>query len=136
MNRLSSTSLSLLGNTPYLAYNGESVVTRYTNGATTGLQSANGNISYNANIDAISPDAYSYLISRFQGSSGNALTMLQAHLDIALMYNVEPVELYNNYFSDSLYTDLMNMLRTNSAKQGNMSINYNQNSKILRQILA
>lgn len=141
MNRISKDTLSRLGSTPVVVYDGESAVLRFTNSAGNNTGTVNGNIDYST-PPGISPDTYSYLLGFFQSRSNsieNAKSKLQVHLDASLIYDIDPIELLQLYSADinnSLYLDLENIFRTAGAKKGYVTENTNLNSTVIRQIKA
>lgn len=141
MKRISTESLARLGSTPSIIYDGNSAAIRFSNNTGNNVGTATGNIEYDSPA-GISPDKYSYLFSYFQHkaqSISGAKVLLQVHLDAALIYNVDPVQLLEQYIespTDSFYMDLENLFRTASAKLGYVSENENINIKIRRQVRA
>lgn len=139
MNRISTETLSRLGSSPTIVYDGNLPVLRFTNRAGNNIGSANGNITNDIPV-GLSADKFSYLLAYFQGTTGSierANAMLQVHLDAALIYNVDPVDLLAEYSSqpkNSFYLDLENLFRTVGAKQGYVTQNTNVNSKVSRQV--
>lgn len=141
MKRTSTESLARLGATPSIVYDGNSAVVKFTNSAGTNNGNATGNIEYDI-PPGISADKYSYLLSFFQHkvpTIENAKVLLQVHLDAALIYNTDPIEMLNQYaFSpdNSFYLDLENLFRTVGTKLGYVTQNTNINSKVARQVRA
>lgn len=141
MKRISTESLARLGSTPSIVYDGNSATVKFSNDTGNNVGTATGNIEYDI-PSGISADRYSFLLSYFQHKAQSATVakiLLQVHLDAALIYNVDPVQLLEQYISsdtDSFYMDLENLFRTTSAKLGYVTENENQNSKIRRQVRA
>lgn len=141
MNRISKETLARLGSSPVVIYDGESAVLRFTNSTGNNTGTVNGNIDYTI-PPGISADTYSYLLGFFQSRSNsieNAKAMLQVHLDAALIYDTNPVELlslYSGNISNGLYLDLENLFRTAGVKKGYVTANTNLNSTVIRQIKA